>query len=724
MNSCLQRLAIGGAVCAFLLGGGSAYAACPGTVAAGENLNTTQNLAVGEDCVVEDGGSVVVADPGGSAFGINGNNQNNITNNGNVSATDTAGGGGATGIETDDDSSVTNTGTASGTDFDGGTARGIDVRDRSTVTNTGTVNATDFGTGGAVGIDSRDDASITNEGTVNAVDEDAGNATGIDVRDGGTVSNSGTVNATNSGTGTAFGINARDDASITNNGTVTGVDNDAGSVDGIDARDDSTITNNGTVSVTNNGAGTARGVDVRDNNTITNTGDIVVSNPGGGTAEAIDARESNTVINSGLIKATSNGGIARAIDFVRGTNELVLRRGSTIIGSIALGDDFDQITFENAVSTVLTFEDDGNGVPEGINTNGLPFVVSGTTVAVLDPSALNQFDEMLSGLTSGIFNSIHARMAGTAGSPGAGSGPMALGFGAPMYVTGGSGGEVVSSSSSGGVWMQGFGGILNQDGSGATHGATHKLAGGMVGVDGSLLAGVRIGAFAGGARDKLEVEFSGDEVETDSYFGGGYATFRQGGFFASAMIVAGRTKHDSERTVFYNLSSTGIQLGAAEYDGTFVSPELAVGATMGSGWFRIEPSARIRYAHLSLDGYTETGAIDALSVGDRDISLWQGRLQVAFPMRSRLPNGGVGTLSPRIGVEGRTSDNDSVSAVVLGQAISFNPGGDDEEVTGFAGVTLNVATAGGLEVFADAELHAGEDGIARSEARLGVTIGF
>jgi len=85
---------------------------------------------------------------------------------------------------------------------------------------------------------------------------------------------------------------------------------------------------------------------------------------------------------------------------------------------------------------------------------------------------------------------------------------------------------------------------------------------------------------------------------------------------------------------------------------------------------------------------------------------------------------GVGTLSPRVGVEAWSSDNDKVSATLLGQAISFNPGGDDDEVTGFVGVTGTTNLGYGATAFVDGEIHAGEDGLARTEARGGVKVVF
>ena len=127
----------------------------------------------------------------------------------------------------------------------------------------------------------------------------------------------------------------------------------------------------------------------------------------------------------------------------------------------------------------------------------------------------------------------------------------------------------------------------------------------------------------------------------------------------------------------------------------------------------------MRYAHLSVDSYAETGSTGALTVSDRDISLWQGRFQIAFPIVSA-----AGRLAPRIGVEASTSDSGNVSGVLLGQAITFDPGGDDETVTGFLGITATSNLGANAHVYFDGEVHAGEDNIERSEARAGIIVRY
>ena len=462
--------------------------------------------------------------------------------------------------------------------------------------------------------------------------------------------------------------------------------------------DNSSVTNSGTVVFALNTLG--------DNSDVFNSGSVLGN---------IGTTGDNTrVINSGFV---GNGIL------MDGRNpNLTLLPGSVILGDLDLsGAGTRTLNVGNGLSVALTFVTP----PDIVNSFGAPFVLAGNKVAVVDPTALSQHDEMLADLTSGVFNSIHARLAGVGGSLNSGFEGMSLGTGSMMGLGGPMmrlGTQDISPSASndkGGVWAQAFGGYRNEDGGRGTVGSDSEHYGGIAGVDGSLVPGIRIGAFGGGSRGELETAFDSQDLDVDSYFGGGYASLRQSGFFAHLMVTAGQSEYDITRRVANNLAPGGIELARASYHGTFIAPELTIGTSMALGGMTLEPSARVRYAHLSLDGYSETGASDDFSVRDRDVSLWLGRLQLAMPITSE-----VGTLSPRVGVEAWSSDGDSVSAVLLGQSISFNPGGDDDEVTGFVGVTGTTNLGAGASAFIDGEIHMGEDGLSRTEARGGVKVSF
>lgn len=791
-HSAVRFLAAFSASCvAFIAATMPAHATCPPGIIA-VPLNATQTIGNGETCIIEPPGSVATAGGGNEAINAGNNNTitnngllsttgnfapailagdgNLITNNGTIT---TSGGFSqavhagnnnviinnglmttqqdfAEGIRAGTSTSLTNTGTIR---TSGDNAEAIFVEDGSTVTNTGflsTVGDSSFGISGEF----QDDNTITNSGTITTTGNDSH---GIIVDDRNTVTNTGTISTSGNG---ADGIEVDDDNTVTNNGaiTTTGISAEAidvddkntvtntgsittsgGGADGMEGDEDNTFINSGTIATTGNGA---EGIDSGANTTVINSGTIrsarsqgididngSVTNSGlieGMAAIEIDRTTPGdaSVTNSGTIRSTQ-GAAGLAIDFQGvGDDALTLNPGSLIIGGINLGAGTDALTLQNGVATILTFD----SLPEQI-TSTLPFVTSGTTVATLDPSAFGQQDEILSGLTSGIFNSIHARLASDnrAGAAVA-SNAMALGatnLEPPAMRLGAGGAEAnneTAADTPAALWVQGFGSILRDDDNGgqvAFDSATVKTGGLIAGIDAHLTRPLKAGVFFGVARTDTAANQTGTELETDSAYGGIYASLDTGTWFFRAMVTGGALDYESDRTVLYNLSSTGRQVGTASYDGSFVSPEVALGTTFNIAGLNIEPSVRVRYAYLSHDGYAEQGAFDALSIQGRDVSLWQGRVQLAFPYETS-----AGLIAPRIGMEARDSDSDDVQAVLLGQALSVAPGNDEEDTTGFVGLIITTTGAHGFTAFADGEIHAGDDGLDRTEARVGFKLNF
>jgi len=122
-----------------------------------------------------------------------------------------------------------------------------------------------------------------------------------------------------------------------------------------------------------------------------------------------------------------------------------------------------------------------------------------------------------------------------------------------------------------------------------------------------------------------------------------------------------------------------------------------------------QPSVRLRYTGLFLDGYAENGAAGNLTVSDRDIHQLQGRLQFAFPMQYLLDGKHV-RFAPRFGIEVRSViDGENVNATLLGQSIIFDPDGQDEVVSGFAGADLTVQYNPSTTFFGTFEANTDDD---------------
>ena len=135
----------------------------------------------------------------------------------------------------------------------------------------------------------------------------------------------------------------------------------------------------------------------------------------------------------------------------------------------------------------------------------------------------------------------------------------------------------------------------------------------------------------------------------------------------------------------------------------------------------IVSSARIRYVGFFLDGFTETGSAGNLTAASRDLHLLHGRFQFAVPFITRGADSSHTRFEPYIGIEGRMLlSGDNVDAVLLGQNLTFDPGGKDSVGSVFAGANLSAKISDNLDFYAGTEVNIeGADSY-----RLGAKIGF
>ena len=529
-----------------------------------------QSLTTPGDVGTIDAGGTIIAGDGVIDVGT----VNNLTviNNGTIVA-------GADGIDIDGDNGVIiNNGSITASD------RGLGLDDGHTVTNTGNITST-----AGDGILADNNSNITNTGTITAADE------GVEIDNDNVLNNSGSI--TSSG---GEAIEAQDNNSISNSGTIQ----NTGSDDGIRIGNDNTVINSGLITSASND-----GIDGVDNNTVTNTGTIRGANGAGG--HGIDFNNGSQIINSGLIEGNEgveinsggagaggtivNSGTIRSLNGPAGTaiqsfgtrdDTLTLLPGSIIEGAINLGGGVDTLNVGNGLSLASTF----TGGPEIVNANGAPFVQVGNQVVVLDPTLLAAQDEILSDLTSGIFNSIHARLNGARGTATNGSSRFAFG-GSSLLRLGARGGRAndnVSPATSPNtrlsLWAHAFGGLRNEDANGATTGTRQRLIGGIVGVDGAVHSNVRVGVFVGGAHADVETTYRTQETRHGSVLWRWLCQYPPGRLVCARDAGRrGRNNYDSSRQVANNTVVSGLETARAEFDGIFISPELTVGTTM-RGW--------------------------------------------------------------------------------------------------------------------------------------------
>ena len=726
------------------------------TTAAGDGFNLTNNAAGATNITFTDNNTSIIT--GGSGDGIDSRNYGtgftSITTTGAVTG---AGGNGilaynqntATSLTINAQGTVTGSNNGIFTNQDGSGALSITTQAVTGTTGDGiyannsaagtslTINAQGTVTGSPYGIFANQDGSgalsITTQAvtganstgiyadnsvngtslTINAQGAVAGNNTGVFARNYGsgalsvttqavTGTNAYGILAVNNTAGTSLTINAQ--GAVTggvqgvyagNNGTgavsVTTQAVTAGLVglfvQNVNVASTSPITINAQGAV----YGGAFGIFAANNGTgaitINNTGGIT----GGTTGVVIDVRTNNspaTINNSAAI--TGTGGVA--INFRgNGNDTLNLLGGSAITGTIDFGNgnanDVDTLNAAPGVNTVLTFADAGGAgqgdtdllsAPENTSSN-IALITGGTQAVAVDPTGFAASAAAVGGLTTGIFNLIDNTGSGPLGDT-----PLSGGI-----TPAGGDAKSLAYGSNRRLWVSGFGGRQKVDGSSSQAGIKDNFGGVITGVESNLGDKSSYGVFGGYAKSKIDIEFGAGDVDTRSVFGGAYWKMDMGTYRVQLALVAGSADQDTTRNV------DGVN-ARGETDGWFFSPSATLTAPIEGLSFPLIASGRVSYAALFLDGYTETGVANPLTVGDRDVGVFSTRAQLTLPQVFDNKDGSTTRIDWRAGIDAQFDvGSDNVSLTVGGTPLSFSADLDNQ-AAGFIGSTVTYTSQNGL----------------------------
>ena len=393
---------------------------------------------------------------------------------------------------------------------------------------------------------------------------------------------------------------------------------------------------------------------------------------------SINGSFNNTIINSGVIS-----GAVAAVLTGSGDDTLDIRNGGKIIGSVNLGGGKDRLLIERG-SYVLAF---GSTVGLSVSAPGA-VAVSADHVAVLDRSSLPRSTALETLSVVGDILSTRAddsqwgdASAAPVKTKGPSKGPQPLTIDTPWSS-----------------WARFFGVAYNGRSQSDYPSYNMGIGGGAFGADMRNGADLLIGgmfAMGGG-----KFNSSAEVTQSINFLGGVYGRWSPGPGFMDVSLSVGHSADDGTRSQFNNMVASGVETARSRQKGLFISPQVGVG--MNAAWegLVLTPAVRLRYLSQFFDSYSETGALNGLTVGSRVAQAFEARSELGI---ARHFESGL-TLRAKIGALYDASLSGSqVSASIAGAPIQLPAAERSYGFGGFANLGASVNVGSQASIFAEVE---------------------
>jgi hypothetical protein len=312
-------------------------------------------------------------------------------------------------------------------------------------------------------------------------------------------------------------------------------------------------------------------------------------------------------------------------------------------------------------------------------------VLSGSTLAVVDPTGFAAADRFTFDFAGAVADTVAGRM----GAP----------DGAAM-TTGSVPGTV--SPERHGFWVSGLGFFGNRPAAAPLDAYRYGAFGLMAGVDRPLSASTLAGIFGGIANGGIKTAAGSTGIDATGAFAGAHWSRDTGRAFAHLSVSAGGFANDSSRTVANNTVTGGLETASASYGRFYVDPAVTFGLHRRMGATTVSPSLGLAYTGLYQQGYSERGSTADMTVGGRTAQVLRLRGEVRSDFAPLVSAAGVGRFNLRAGIEGLFTKADTVDATLLATQIGFATSEPQSAARGYVAAGATFTAANGMIFKADA----------------------
>lgn len=442
---------------------------------------------------------------------------------------------------------------------------------------------------------------------------------------------------------------------------------------------------------------------------LINSGTISVSGIGSNAVHFDSASESYSTNG----KTISENG--QAIYFGGAENDLTLTAPAYIEGGITLGSS-SFVTINTGRSHSFQWTFDGAAWNSMTINGSVPTVISGTTVASIDPTMFNDATSGMSETVDQVFDSISERAQTI--FPGA-----TRGLSVSTKLGQVPDDPIVAAPASTNKWGSGFGGVTAHAASGVNLAYTTAQVGKVAGMDWATSPDQIFGITAGGNVSWFAADaafMASHRIRTVGGFIGAYCARILGAAVLDYALLGGVQSHASQRSINNNLLVGGVDTGVASYASYYIAPKVALRRTYAvRDDLSLTTSGSLGYVAGRVNGYSETATASTATFGARSFGL--ATAQATLTVIKYI---GATSISGKFGVVARNGFGDeTITGTLLGQAWSYTTA-NQNGFSGLVGLALKHQFKPSINGKISANANIGSTGLANIAASASLRIEF